>query len=61
MCENLLIVILHYLGFQSETDLDSINVTVELISMILVKNYSYLLNVTDPQNWTSITVIAENQ
>ena len=41
--------------------MDSINVRVELISMILVKNNSYLFNVTDPQNWTGITVIAENQ
>ena len=29
--------------------------------MPVVGNNSYSFNVTDPQNWTSITVIAENQ
>ena len=51
--------------------MDSLNVSVELgncadelsyiADMILVKNNSYLFNITEPQNWTSITVIAENQ
>ena len=29
--------------------------------ILLVGNISWSFNITDPQNWTSITVIAENQ